>query len=142
MNIIERTVKEYVYVKPTNSVSEDALVSICTAIKEQIEKFVIDRDTTIIAESGRSDGTIMFAITGEQKGEYIESHVSTDWYTPDTHEYVDGISEEETILTIQQLVEDAFFERDIDISGEIIVDDDSLSWMQTVDRVYNRTTWG
>ena len=140
MNTIERTVKEYVYVKPTNSVSEDAIVSICTALKGWIETDIMS-DVSIIAESGRSDGGILIAITGAQKGEYNESHVSTDWYTPDTHEYVDGMSETETIETIQQFVEDAFFENNVEISGEIIVDDDSLSWMQTVDRVYNRCGW-
>ena len=137
MNMIERTVKEYVYVKPTTAVSEDALVSICTELKDYIEKYIMG-DVTIIAESGRSDGCIMFAITGEQDGEYIESRKSIDWYTEDTYEHVEGMSETETTETIQQLVEDAFFDRDIEISGEIIVDDDSLSWMQTVDRVYNR----
>ena len=137
MNTIERAVKEYVYVMPTNTVSENTIVSIVQTLKDWIESDIMD-DVSIIVESGRSDGGILLAITGTQSGEYVEYHKSTDWYTPDTHEYVDGMSETETTETIQQLVEDAFFDRDIEISGEIIVDDDSLSWMQTVDRVYNR----
>ena len=146
MNMIERTVEVYAYVKSTTAVSEDVLVSICAELKENAEMCIMDDASSAVefVEHNESDSgeEICISVTGTQRGEYIESSISTDWYSPDIQEYVDGISEEETALTIQKLVEDAFFDRDIEISGEITIEDDSLSWMQTVDRVYNRNRIG